>query len=456
MLKDMFNGLGNHEILSHPNFLSNSLTRELNDALEHPIHSTDNGFLTRYDIPSTLAPFHTFENQRALPAGLKDAFTSLLDTHNAVMQRLIASTIENVTDYQYINFGGKIINPFAQIDTRGLPPSFIDELVHVDPATLVHFLRDNVFEVEVSLAMTSMLAEINPTFAQNFYNGLNQFRMATGKQIAILGVDQDKFEGICQSEYGLSEPPNNQIYTTCRNGFDAVVGPEGLKALINTYGEDLPYLFYVRPSLSADTLKNNGQRNPGILHDPELRRIIRAHAITPNVDNPDKPWHGRLNDTKAPQDPMGIALGVSPEDLADLTTFTEKLNSFLGVKGFSEEQIRAGVAIRIKPGIDAYGAYGQQVKKNTQQSLWNQVAKLISRSGFAVLQPEMTNPTQVTSTGLVTKYIHRIFVTAPEIAQGGNGFMGGYENHIPVDSNEVSAGIERIHGNKCAIWRPIQ
>jgi hypothetical protein len=119
----------------------------------------------RDDIKSSLSPFNTFGVHQEIPQNLIEAYNALFKEHNEAMQEPINHSIEHHTDYQYIRFEGKIINPFAQIDTRGLPQAFLDSINNVSPQVLVEMLRlGAVFEVEVSIAMSKMLGKINPQF----------------------------------------------------------------------------------------------------------------------------------------------------------------------------------------------------------------------------------------------------------------------------------------------------
>ena len=407
----------------------------------------------RHDIKSSLSPFNTFGVHQEIPQNLIKAYIDLLREHNDVMQEAINRSTENGTDYQYINFDNRIINPFAQIDTRGLPQAFLDSINNVSPQVLVEMLRlGAVFEVEVSIAMSRVLGEINPQFKKGFNATLDFFRERFDKKIAILGVEEDKYIGICKSEYGAKNPPDNGIFETGDDGFDAVVGPKGLQELIRKYGDNLPFLFYVRPSLSSETLRKKGKRPHGILNDPDMRRIIRAHAITPNVDNPDSDWSMRLNDSKAPQGPMGLALVVTQENIGPRSRFEAQLREFLLHRGFSEEDINAEeIVLRVKPGIDSYGGYGQSERKN-HKKLYDVIVTTLKKNNPLVLQPDMPTPQLRNLYDEEYKYIHRIFVSDPAI---GSLFLGGMQNFIPTSSLEIDGRLERIHGNASAVWRPV-
>jgi hypothetical protein len=216
-------------------------------------------------------------------------------------------------------------------------------------------------------------------------------------------------------------------------------------------------LFYVRPSLSSEALKKKGKRPPGILNDKNMRRVIRAHAITPNVDNPDSDWSMRLNDSKAPQGPMGLALFVTQENLGTKSKFEAQLREFLLRRGFSEEDINAEeIVLRVKPGIDSYGGYGQSERKNHKQ-LYDVMVNELKKNNPLVLQPDMPTPRlrnlcNGEDEDVVYKYIHRIFVSDPAI---GGLFIGGMQNLMPQTSRELDGRLERIHGNASAVWRPV-
>lgn len=432
------------------------LIRELNSSVSRGECVDLGPVVQRHDIKSSLSPFNTFGVHQEMSINLVDAYIDLLREHNDVMQKTIQRNIENGTDYQYINFDGRIINPFAQIDTRGLPQDFLDSIESVSPQVLKEMLRlGGVFEVEVSIAWSKMIGELNRQFKAGFNATLDFFRRKYNKEIAILGVEEDKYIGICKSEYGAENPPDNGIFITGDDGFDAVVGPKGLRELIRKYGDDLPYLFYVRPSLSPATLKEEGTRPYGILNDKDMRRIIRAHAITPNVDNPDSDWSMRLNDSKAPQGPMGLALVVAQENLGKKNEFEKRLRNFLLYRGFSEEDINTEkIVLRVKPGIDSYGGYGQSERKN-HKLIYEVIDAELKKNNPLVLQPDMPTPQlHNLSNGEEYKYIHRIFVSDPAI---GGLFLGGMQNLMPTTSRELKGKgrLERIHGNASAVWRPV-
>lgn len=411
----------------------------------------------RYDIPSTLAPFKTYPDAPIqYPKVVQQAFNNVFEIHKATLQDTVRLNLENPDeDYRYVrnDADGTYFNPFAQIDARGLPEEFLDlvEQQHVSEEVMTKVLLNNMFEAEVSLAMVNLLQRVNPRFNDTFRQALDVLRNRHNKEIALLAVTDPKYAAMRATEHGMTEGIVTPQQAREITGFDALLSPAEFMDLVRKYGDDIPYMLYVRPSLPDTVLKDPRQKAPPTLLDvDDYRRVIKMNAITPNIDHRDMPPEARLNDTKKNQEAMGIAYNIN--SMNDL--LRPELVEFLLRRGIPLEDIMAGQAVaRVKPMEAAYGAYGHHEGKIGSASFGNQLNKKLGLYGPYVLQPKITTPHfRNTRDGMEFKYIHRVFVTAQEL---GGEYMGGFCNMIPTTSHEVKGEVERIHGNGSAHWRAI-
>lgn len=411
----------------------------------------------RHDIASTLVPFQTLPHADIqYPEALKEALHDVLDEHDATLQATIQENLEwPDDDYQHIRTSdGQYFNPFAQIDIRGLPESFLQFIDEhdVDSWTLTELLKRNAFEVEVSLAMVNLLNGTNSVFDRGLRSSLDRMRQTHNKPIALLAPTQAKFDSMRAFEFGKrpGQPLNDEEVQSI-TGFDALLGPNEFMDIVRRHNGDSPFMLYVRPSASVDVLRDpRFSPPPSLLDDADIRRIIKRNAITPNIDSPTMPLHARLNDTKINQPAMGLSFPAQSADVLHDPAFI----TFLLESGIHMTDIQTGaVGIRAKPMIGYFGAWGHLSSPLGKQRLANQLAKNIAQRGPYVLQPELRNPTIMnTIDGVSFKYIHRMFLANRNI---GGLHLGGVCNMIPTDSQEIKGDVERIHGNNQAVFRQI-
>lgn len=438
----------------------------------------------RNDIRSSIGPFHLLPEYKIIyPKIVVDALSHIYAEYNEAFCTLVEQNKESETDYQYcmreqspipVNFG-------VQIDMVGLPQSLLEATSYMNIREVEALLRKRIFEIENSMAMYQLLEGIfRPASGDSFFK--MEFRGALArlkrrfdrKPIALLAVTDQKYEAMRQSEFGKSgDEPLTDAEVTEMSGFDRFFGPVEFRDYIAAKKGKCEYLLYARTSDPVAKLKKPELVvDHPLLNDPVMRRVIKAHSVTINIDDPS--WSvgdgRRINDTKAYMLPMGLAFGArsqldvfTPGFAVHLSArkpyaeyegdrFSRTFVSYLQEQGFSRQQIEAGeVGLRCKPMNGTYGCYGHVSGLLAESDFRNSLRNNLRKRGPYVIQPEMQVPTLVNRTdGQEYTYIDRNFLTT----DGRNyRFMGGFRSLMPVHSIETRNG--RNHGNAETVWAEI-
>ena len=456
----------------------------------------------RTDIPSSLGPFIAHPHHRVkYPDRVISALGHLYQDYNRAFRPLIDKNQEWETDYQYArNSHGDPVNSFVQIDMNGLPNHFLRLCEQLTTEELTDALRNNIFEYENSLAMYGLLQRIFgypdriSKFRVGFRHGLDAIRAKHDKKIALLAVTDQKYNAMITSEFGKEEGDSisdNEVKQI--SGFDRFFGPRDFLEYIRSNGGNSDYIIYARTSEPVSKLKDPSlQVDTPLLEDPEIRRIIKANAITFNIDNPE--WDSKddrkINDTKAWMPTLEMAYhidcvaslysndfrdhlldqGINLEDIAAgnisqahrralgeiFTRFPSNLllsNSFIDhliTRDIDPHLVATGqLDLRFKPEIASYGAYGHERGPINRLKTFNAVAAEVNLRGSYVVQPEMVVPTIVNEDESKSYiFIDRNFMNTLDNEE--HHFIGGFRSLMPSDSIEAKKG--RVHGNSNTRW----
>ncbi len=406
------------------------------------------------------------------------ALGNLYAEYNKAFDPLVAANREWETDYQYCFApDGTPINGWVQIDMVGLPDSFLKKASFFDETQIREALRGRIFEIENSLAMYQLLERIfsyggqDTLFKKQFRTSLNDLRRRTGRPIALLAVTEQKYQEMRRSEFGKNE---GELLTDEEvrelSGFDKFFGPYEFEQYLMENNGECDYLLYARTSYPLAKLKQpNTEVSIPLLENPYTRRIIRAHAVTFNIDDPQWPNGDprKINDTKAWMSSVGMALDVynytdivTEEERRDdrgklrkVFVPTERLIAFLQQQGIAVSgEDPKEIALHAKPMQASYGCYGHTRGPLKDSEFRRELRKGLHERGPYVLQPEMQIPL-ITNTldGQTYTYIDRNFMWT-------NGedyhWMGGFRSLIPIDSIESKKG--RNHGSIYTVWAEIK
>ncbi len=340
-------------------------------------------------------------------------------------------------------------------------------------------LRRKIFEIENSIAMYHIFESVfekNGTsrFRTGWRAALADIRRAYDRPVALLACTEGKYEAMLGVEFGregewpaLSDEKVREI-----TGFDRYFGPREFREYIARNDGKCDYLLFVRASDPVSRLRNpGGPAESSLLLDSRLRRIIKEHSLTFNVDNPD--WSmsdpRRINDTKAYM-PL-IRMAISVESDTDIYTpefqqHLRKKKAFAtfasgrrlsptftaGIKslGVNPDMVEAGSSIlRFKPMRNAYGCYGHLHGSLTDTEFRRELRVQMRKRGPYVVQPEILNPT-ISGNGHTYIYMDRNFMTC---INGSIHFIGGFRMLMPIDSWEARLG--RNHGSRYSVWAEI-
>lgn len=472
--------------LEHVHNLPN---RELQHCLDSAVTALEEITLgqveVRSNIRSTAGPFLILpEYKRQYPQVVAEALANLCTEYNRTFDTIVAANREWETDYQYCMSrpNGVPINSLVQIDMVGLPDEFLYTAPQFSVAEVRDVLRGKIFEIENSLAMYSLLEgvftqrEQDSFFKQQFRAALDRLRQMHGKPIALLAATDEKYAAMKALEFGKqSTEPITDEEVQVLSGFDRFFSPEEFKLHLAQNSGACRYLLYARTSDPVAKLrKPSVQVEHPLLANDELRRIIKANAITLNIDAPNTDPIRRINDTKAYLSPMGMAFAVQPEtDLrglfspefftylaqggayaayTDAPIISVEFAAYLRTQGLDPAAIESGkLSLRAKPMRGAYGCYGHFRGVLGDQGFRKELRKGIRGRGAYVLQPELQTPTVVNrSDGQAFTYIDRNFLS---LDKEGYRFMGGFRSLMPLESTEASEG--RIHGNVSIVYAQI-
>lgn len=410
------------------------------------------------------------------PKRVLNALQILYQQYNRAFLPLVEANREHVLDYKYCMHNGLPVNYFVQIDMCGLPPEFLEKVDDLSDIEIMQTVRRSIFEIENSLAVYEFLQHLFPSvdsslFKSSFRKGLDGIRHMYGMPVALLAVTHQKYDEMRRFEFGKGEGEiltDEEVYEA--SGFDTLFGPDELKAHIESSGGQCGYLLYARTSDPLDKLKKpEFEVSHPLLSDPYLRRIIKEHALTLNIDNPQSTYLKKINDTKEymPTLSMGyiassiedivstsfLAHSASGKSPAEYTGpyFSGQMYEYLVSCGISLAEIDSGtVALRCKPLKNAYGCYGHASGTIHESGFRTEVRSGLRKRGLYIVQPELQTPTIRDSTGTCFTYIDRIFFST-------NGaectFMGGFRNMIPTDS--IEAKRRRIHGSSSTVYAQI-
>ena len=379
------------------------------------------------------------------------ALGSLYNEYNHAFKALVNMNREWTTDYQYCTLSDTPLNYCVQVDMVGCSSTFLEEACHMSKEEVREILRGKIFEIENSLAMYQLLAKLfcrdekSSFFEINFRAVLDDLRRRFNKPIALLAVTKHKYDAMLESEFGYSvdgQPTNDKVKEL--SGFDTFFGPEQFRQHLKDNNGECGYLLYVRSSDPVGKLKDPSfiVEHP-LLDDKDMRRVIKANALTFNVDAPEMEYVKRINDTKSYMAPMGMAFEITSMD--DL--YSSEFNAYLGRHGLDSKT----AILRCKPAKGTYGCYGHLRGILTERKFRGELKQNLSNRKCYVIQPEVETPVVTNKIGGITyTFIDRNFfgVIGEKLE-----FLGGFRNLIPVDTQEARMG--RIHGNRSAVYAEI-
>lgn len=435
----------------------------------------------RTDIASSMGPFLTVPEYKIhYPTVVIHALEQLYAEYNAAFRPLIEANREWGTDYQHcMTTEGAPFNGWTQVDMVGLPQGFLSAAPNYSESEIREVLRGKIFEIENSLAMYQLLERIfsehgeRTQWSTRFRTSLDDLRKRHGKPIALLAVTDEKYVAMKETEFGKrADEALSSDEVLALSGFDHFFGPQDFLEHVHARDGNCDYLLFVRSSDPVDKLrKPEFAVEQPLLGDPRIRRIIKAHALTFNVDAPDMEPSARINDTKEYMLTMDMAYPAETQDdiltpefttyLAQGKTYTdftgerlsEKFTAYLESQGINAENVRNGdTPLRGKPMKGTYGCYGHVTGTLRDGKFRNLLRTNLRKRGSYVIQPEMEAPVIVNaSDGRAYTYIDRNFFST-------NGrdyqFIGGLRSLMPVDSPEAQKG--RNHGNNSTVWAEIR
>lgn len=429
--------------------------------VEQPVEVDMGEILSRDDISSSLRPFlYSAEYRTVYPGVITSALGTLVSEYNCAFIPLVAKNREWETDYQFATSESSTpVNYFVQIDMVGLPDGFLRAVPQLDEAEVCEVLRRNIFEIENSMAMYGLLQGIfsrdgeRSIFGNRFRASLDAIRQKYQMPIALLAVTDQKHQSLREIEFGKQEGEaltDEEIKGI--SGFDRLFGPEDFLQYLEQSGGECGYLLYVRSSDPVSKLKKPDIKvDIPLLEDPRTRRIVKANAITFNIDNPslDSMSRGRINDTKAYLSPMGMGFEISDQINLDSPDFKE----YLIHQGIDPNEVFGGqVSLRAKPFQGTYGCYGHFRGKLTNREFRSELRKNLRLRGRYVIQPELPIPTVRNSrNGAEFVFIDRNFMFTDGINR--SVFLGGFRSLMPADSTEARNG--RVHGSKLNVHAQI-
>lgn len=442
--------------------------RSLSNALGYRDHGELGPPILVQGVNSTVGPFHTFTGPTAkvvYPDVVVRALGVIYAEYRAAFGRLIEANREWATDYQYCE--GQH-NFTVQIDMAGLPQWALNELAKLPLDDVVEYLRTVIFELESSIAMYPLLSKMFADasglskWGHNWRLTLDSLRQQFGKQIMLLAVTKDKYRAMLETEFGITDGsrPSDELVREL-TGFDVFMGPDEFLAYLDDNGGECDYLIFARTSDPPAKLKQPAYmiEHP-LLSEPRVREIIKACAITVNVDRPGGLTSQQINDTKAYMPDIGIGFRFSTlEDLQG-----EEFARWLAARGHSIKELNEGtILIRCKP-VHGTGSYGHLrgwiSGGHRPKKFRDQLRGSLHDRGDYVAQVEVpvSKITNLTDDGSDTTYdyIHRLFLAVTVDADGvvRLQWIGGFVNAIPETDHEAMRG--RIHGAKSAVWAEIE
>jgi hypothetical protein len=371
------------------------------------------------------------------PQSVVDALGILFKEYNQAFASLVDANREWNTDYQYAFLGsGNPTNFMVQIDMVGLDSEYLAKVKDMDPKVIAEDLRRKIFEVENSIADYGYLGAVGVDIKPV----LDSIREQYNRPIALLATTNRKYQEMRVAEFG--EPREGEMVDGEKvkdlSGFDVFWGPDEFQRYLAENEGQCDYLLYVRSSAPKTQLRNPGAREAQpLLMNLQLREIIKANAITFNVDNPNTPLGAaqRINDTKLymPQ----IGMGYPVYCITDLES--ENFTAFLREIGNEDPVVRA------KPALESYGGYGQ-IRGTIEPQFIRELNSAMKMRGPYVLQDEKRNSRIIDENGTEYVYIDRNYLGW---SNGRVIYLGGERTLMPVSSQEARSG--RVHANEDAI-----
>lgn len=440
------------------------------------------GTPTCRDLRSTVGTCSVFPmHVISYPPVVIAALGNLYREYNAAFAPLVDHNREWPEDYRLAMVEGMPVNCGVQIDMVGLPEQFLADVSSMPEHVVREILRKRIFEIENSLAMYQLLEQLHPRegrdsyFKVRFRGLLASLRKRIGMPIALLAVTHEKYDSMKQNEFGyINGLPVPDAEVAELSGFDAFFGPDQFREHLARNGGKCGYALYVRSSDPVAKLKDpRVVVDHPLLADHEMRRIIKAHSVTFNVDDPlwqPGDWR-RINDTKGYMAPMGMGYQInSPSDIlsVDLAAhllagrryedfrgerrLSQGFTNYLETQGINPDDVATGrVSLRAKPLQCTFGCYGHVAGALTSGDFRSELRRNMKQRGGYVIQPEMQVPRVHNLDDDVTyAYIDRNFMGC---VRGRPVFLSGVRMLMPSDSTEAKRG--RIHGNSRAVMAEI-
>ena len=432
-------------------------------------------------IKSSLGPFFSLSEHRIrYPETVIRALGELYAEYNQAFGPLVEANREWETDYQFCRFpDGSPVNFGVQVDMVGLPQGFLEDASSMSVDEVREVLRRLVFEFENSLAMYQLLertfsfAGEETFFRRNFRASLAELRERFGMPIALLAVTDEKYRAMRESEFGKVEgEPLSDAEVFELSGFDRFFGPDDFRRHLEENGGRCGFLLYARTSDPVAKLKKPDlQIEYPLLGDPKIRRVVKAHTLTMNVDAPDMEYGRRINDTKEQMHAIGMAFPIAHEEdfyspafakhVAKGSAYTEfgggprlsvGMMEYLAFCGVDTARVEAGeVPLRCKPMKGTYGCYGHVSGVLPDRDFRSDLRSNLRKRGSYVVQPELASPEVWNETeGRGYNFIDRNFFS---LRNGTVRFLGGFRSLMPLDSVEARNG--RNHGSKFTVWAEI-
>ena len=445
--------------------------------VKKPVTADLGSVLERTDVQSSIGSFHILPKyQIAYPEVVIQALGRLYAEYNQAFIPAMEKNREWNSDYKHCMHAGLPVNFAVQIDMVGLPESFLQAAESMSVEEVLEILRRRTFEIENSLAMYQLLEVCcsNGTdsfFKKRFRPVLSKVRKRHGKKVALLAVTQQKYDAMLTSEFG--KQPGEVITddeVKVLSGFDRFFGPDSFRQYLSENDGKCGYLLYVRSSDPVSKLKDpSAEVEHPLLSDPVMRKLIKAHAVTLNVDAPRMDHSRRINDTKEYQPRIGMAFAIdSEEDLFTLEFATHLYGgkayadfsgprlsktfiAYLEEQGIDPQAVELGrQSLRFKPIKLAYGCYGHVTGALTDQKVRGELRRQMRQRGAYCVQPEFPTPEITNIDGTTYAYIDRNFMA---FINGQPQFIGGFRSMMPLGCHELKKG--RNHGNGSTVWAEI-
>lgn len=412
------------------------------------------------NIETTIGPFeylpaYKINYSEVITSALADVYAE----YNQAFGALIEANKEWGTDYQYCKTGpnGSPVNHFVQIDMVGLPDDYLHTVTTMDRKKVREDLRKAIFEIENSLAIYQILEGIFSDneqasfFGKRYRESLNALRQQHGKPIALVALTKQKYEAMREIEFGKQPGDlltNEEVFRL--SGFDTFFGPVEIVEHFRQNEGKSEYLLYVRASDPLTKLRDPSVvvDNP-ILANNDLRKIIKAYAITMNIDNPK--WSlespARINDTKAYLPLMSMGYPIH----SDMDLGSPNLKSFLKSYDRGEDVNSEKTIVRAKPMKSSYGCYGHERGQLESSELRRRIRKNLRIRGPYIIQPEKITPIIIDEEdGERYTYIDRnFFYSDGHVFR----FLGGFRLLMLTSSTEAVRG--KIHNTGSTVWAEI-